>query len=252
MKVVLIGSGNVASVLGRRILRAGHEVIEVISRNESHAKALASELDCDHSTIFATISDHADIYVVAVSDNALVDLSTELHFQNKIAVHTAGSVPKNILQHASKNFGVLYPLQTLRKEIKTDFEIPILIDANTQETVAVIEDFAKTISNHVQIADDTSRANVHVAATIINNFSNHLFALAENYCIQQKIDFTLLVPLIEETAKRTEQFSPAQMQTGPAIRQDMQTIQLHLKLLENFPELKRIYKLFTESIQKKP
>jgi hypothetical protein len=92
---------------------------------------------------------------------------------------------------------------------------------------------------------------LHVAATIVNNFSNHLFALAENYCDQQKIDFKLLVPLIEETAKRTEQFSPSQMQTGPAIRNDIQTIQIHLEVLENFPELKRFYELFTESIQKK-
>src|SRR5579863_2087169 len=139
MKVVMIGSGNVATVLGRRILQAAHEVTEVISRNESHAKTLANELHCDYSSNFARISDHADICIVAVSDHALVDLSTELQFQNKIAVHTAGSVSKNILQQISKNFGVLYPLQSLRKEIRTDFEIPLLIDANTEETLAVIE-----------------------------------------------------------------------------------------------------------------
>jgi len=251
MKVVIIGSGNVATVLGRRILHAEHEIIEVIGKNETHAKILADELHCDYSNNFVNISDHADIYIIAVSDNALSDLATQLQFQNKIAVHTAGSVSKNILQDVSKNFGVFYPLQTLRKEIKADLEIPILIDGNTEDTLAVIEDFAKTISDNVQTADDNTRSQLHVAATIVNNFSNHLFALAENYCDQQKIDFKLLIPLIEETAKRTEQFSPSQMQTGPAIRNDMQTIQSHLQLLENSPELKKIYELFTESIQKK-
>jgi predicted short-subunit dehydrogenase-like oxidoreductase (DUF2520 family) len=250
MKVVIIGSGNVATVLGRRILHAEHEIIEVISRNENHAKILADELRCDYSNNFVNISDHADIYIVAVSDDALADLSTQLQFQNKIVVHTAGSVSKNILQDVSKNFGVLYPLQTLKKEIKTDYEIPMLIDANTEDTLAVVEDFAKTISDNVQFADDDTRMQLHVAATIVNNFSNHLFALTENFCDQQKIDFKLLVPLIEETAKRTEQFSPSQMQTGPAIRNDIQTIQTHLQLLENFPELKRFYELFTESIQR--
>jgi predicted short-subunit dehydrogenase-like oxidoreductase (DUF2520 family) len=249
MKVVIIGSGNVATVLGRRILHAEQEIIEVVSKNENHAKILADELHCDYSNNFVNISHHADIYMVAVSDNALTDLSNHLQFQNKIVVHTAGSVSKNILQNVSKNFGVLYPLQTLRKEIKTDLEIPILIDANTEDTLAVVEDFAKTISDNVQIADDNTRLQLHVAATIVNNFSNHLFALAENYCTQQKIDFKLLVPLIEETAKRMEQFSPSQMQTGPAIRYDMQTVQSHLQLLESFPELKKIYELFTESIQ---
>jgi predicted short-subunit dehydrogenase-like oxidoreductase (DUF2520 family) len=250
MKVVIIGSGNVATVLGRKILRAEHEITEVVSKNENHAKILADELHCDHSNNFVNISDQADLYIIAVSDNALTDLSIQLHFQNKIAVHTAGSVYKNILQDVSKNFGVLYPLQTLRKEIKTDLEIPILIDGNTEDTLAVIEDFAKTISDNVQTADDDTRMRLHVAATIVNNFSNHLFALAEKYCDQQKIDFKLLVPLIEETAKRTEQFSPSQMQTGPATRRDMQTIETHLQLLENFSELKKIYELFTESIQK--
>jgi predicted short-subunit dehydrogenase-like oxidoreductase (DUF2520 family) len=250
MKVVIIGSGNVATVLGRRILHAEHEIIEVVSKNEAHTKILADELHCDYSNNFINISDQADLYIVAVSDNALTDLATQLRLQNKIVVHTAGSVSKNILQDMSKNFGVLYPLQTLRKEIKTDIKIPILIDANTAETLAVIEDLAKTISDNVQIANDDTRMQLHVAATIVNNFSNHLFALAEKYCDKQKIDFKLLIPLIEETAKRTEQFSPSQMQTGPAIRHDMQTIQLHLQLLENFPELKKIYELFTKSIQK--
>jgi predicted short-subunit dehydrogenase-like oxidoreductase (DUF2520 family) len=249
MKVVIIGSGNVATVLGTRILHAEHEIIEVISKNETHAKTLADELHCDYSNNFVNISDHADIYIIAVSDNALTDMSIQLQFQNKIAVHTAGSVSKNILQNVSKNFGVLYPLQTLRKELKADLEIPILIDGNTGETLAAIEDFAKTISDSVQTADDSTRSQLHVAATIVNNFSNHLFALAENYCDKQKIDFKLLIPLIEETAKRTEQFSPSQMQTGPAIRRDMETIQSHLQLLDNFPELKKIYELFTESIQ---
>jgi predicted short-subunit dehydrogenase-like oxidoreductase (DUF2520 family) len=249
MKVVIIGSGNVATVLGRRILRAEHEIIEVISKNETNAKSLADELHCDYSNNLVNISDHSDFYIVAVSDNVLADLSAQLQFQNKIVVHTAGSISKNILQNVSNNFGALYPLQTLRKEIKTDFKIPFLIDGNTEETLVVVDDFAKTISDNVQTADDNTRLQLHVAATIVNNFSNHLFALTENYCNQQKIDFKLLIPLIEETAKRTEQFSPLQIQTGPAIRHDVQTVQSHLKQLANFPELKKIYELFTESIQ---
>src|SRR5271170_7853019 len=130
MKVVIIGSGNTATVLGRRIVHAEHEIIEVVSKNETNAKILADELQCDYSNSFTNISDQADFYIIAVSDNALADLIKEFSLQNKIVVHTAGSVSKNILQSVTKNYGVLYPLQTLRKEIKTDFEIPFLIDAN--------------------------------------------------------------------------------------------------------------------------
>ena len=252
MKVVIIGSGNTATVLGRRIAHAEHEIIEVVSKNETNAKILADELQCDYSNSFTNISDQADFYIIAVSDNALADLIKEFSLQNKLVVHTAGSVSKNILQSVTKNYGVLYPLQTLRKEIKTDFEIPFLIDGNSEDVLTIISDFARTISDNVQIADDNTRLKLHVAGTIVNNFSNHLFTLIQEYCNQQKIEFRLLMPLIEETAIRAEQFPPSQIQTGPAIRRDMQTIQNHLLLLENFPELKKIYELFTESIQKNP
>ncbi len=249
MKVVIIGSGNTATVLGRRIAFAEHEIIEVVSKNETHAKILADELQCDYSNSFINISDQADFYLIAVSDNALPGLIKEFSLQNKLVVHTAGSVSKNILQPVTKNYGVLYPLQTLRKEIKTIFEIPFLTDANSEDALTIINDFAGTISDNVQFADDDARLKLHVAATIVNNFGNHLFALTEDYCNGQKVDFRLLLPLIEETAMRIKQFSPSQMQTGPAIRHDVETIQKHLLLLENFPELKKLYQIFTESIR---
>jgi predicted short-subunit dehydrogenase-like oxidoreductase (DUF2520 family) len=253
MKVILIGSGNTATVLGRKMLKAGHVIIQVMSSNQTHAATLAEELRCSYSDKLENISLQGDLYLLAVTDSALPDLSKQLRLENKIALHTAGSVPKNILQPVSKNFGVLYPLQTLHKEIKRNFDIPLLIDASSADTLALVGDFAGnfagTISQNVHIASDDTRRKLHLAATIVNNFSNHLFALTEAYCRQQDVDFKLLIPLIEETAKRTEQFSPAQIQTGPSIRQDTKTLRAHLRLLENFSGLKKIYKIFTKSIQ---
>ncbi len=249
MKVVIIGSGNVATILGRRILKAEHEIIQVISRNELHAKPLAAELGCDYATDLSKISLLADLYIIAVSDNAIEDIAHSISLSNKIMVHTAGSVSKNILQRTSKNYGVLYPLQSLRKETNINVKIPLLTDANTEETLTFITDFAKTISAEVQFADDYARLQLHIAAIIVNNFTNHLYTLTADFCKQQNVDFGLLLPLIKETADRLEHFRPAEMQTGPAIRRDERTIQTHLELLNGFHELKKIYQLFTESIQ---
>ena len=85
-------------------------------------------------------------------------------------------------------------------------------------------------------------------AVMVNNFTNHLYALIEKYCKDEGLDFYLLLPLIQETAARLEDASPSKTQTGPAIRGDDATIEKHLDLLNKYPQLKKIYELFTESI----
>src|ERR1700749_1772393 len=122
MQVSIIGSGNVATVLGRRIIAADHEIVQVMSREVAHAKILADEFHCDYTDDVKKVFPAADLYIFAVSDNSIEDLASGLHLKNKIALHRAGSVSKNFLQAVSKNYGVLYPLQTLRKEIHSDIE----------------------------------------------------------------------------------------------------------------------------------
>ncbi|MEI9934279.1 MAG: DUF2520 domain-containing protein [Ferruginibacter sp.] len=185
----------------------------------------------------------------AISDNALYELD-EFNFGNKIALHTAGSVSIDVLKNISANYGVLYPLQSLRKERVTIPEIPLLINGNTEDTISEIENFAKTISPLVSITTDKQREKLHLAAVIVNNFANHLFTMTEDYCIKEKLDFNMLFPLINETAQRLHYYSPAEMQTGPAIRKDTITIDKHLKLLSDFPELKYIYTKLSESINR--
>ena len=196
------------------------------------------------------IDKSADLYLVALNDTALYDLNTSFHLGNKLILHTAGSVPKDILKDISINYGVLYPLQSLRKEMNYLHEIPFLIDGNTEENITLIEEFAKTISDTVTKSSDEERLKLHVAAVVVSNFTNHLYALAEEFCINENIDFKLLVPLIKETAARIENYSPEEVQTGPAMRNDIFTLDKHLRLLSNHPKLKYIYLKLTDSIMK--
>ena len=179
MRVVIIGSGNVASVLGRLLKQKGHEIVQVISRNAVHAQILASELQCPCSDNNSSVDMSAGLYLVAVSDGALYELNKSFHLGNKLILHTAGSVPKDILKDISVNYGVLYPLQSLRREMDYPSDIPFLIDGNTEETITFTEDFAKTISGTVAKACDEERLKLHVAAVVVSNFTNHLYALAE-------------------------------------------------------------------------
>ena len=250
MRIVIFGSGNVASVLGRLCKKNGHEIIQVISRNAAHAKILADELNCGFADYTGTADTNAELYLVAVNDGALYDLNNKIHIGNKLIVHTAGSVSKEVLKDVSVNYGVLYPLQSLRKEMEYAGEIPFLVDGNTGEIITVVEDLAKTISSKVTKANDEERLKMHVAAVVVSNFTNHLYALAEDFCKKENIDFKLLFPLIKETACRIDIISPADAQTGPAARNDIFTLDKHLQLLSDHPKLKYIYLKLTDSIMK--
>jgi predicted short-subunit dehydrogenase-like oxidoreductase (DUF2520 family) len=248
MRIVIIGSGNVATILGRLIQKAGHEILQVVSRDATHARALAGELQSSYADQDGTIDKNADLYLIAVKDSALYELNKSFNVGNKLVLHTAGSISKDVLQSISTNYGVLYPLQSLRKEMDTTAVIPLLIDGNTNEAIVLIEDFAHSISDSVSVAGDEERLKLHVAAVIVSNFTNHLYALAEQFCVQENVDFKMLVPLIRETADRVAGNSPAAVQTGPALRNDIFTLDKHLRLLNAYPKLKYLYLKFTESI----
>lgn len=248
MNVAIIGSGNTASVLGRLLKHNNHNIVQIASRNPAHAKLLADELGAKHTDLKGLIDITADIYIVSVSDAAITECFHFLKVHNKPVFHTAGSVSKDILKSVSDNYGVIYPLQTLRKEMLEIPEIPILIDTNNKSTLSLILELAINISNDVRIVDEEFRMKTHMAAVVVNNFTNHLYALAENYCKMEQLDFGLLKPLIKETAIRIEHLSPSKVQTGPAVRNDVKTIDKHMNLLNSYPELKALYLKLSNSI----
>ncbi|MES2773678.1 MAG: Rossmann-like and DUF2520 domain-containing protein [Bacteroidota bacterium] len=249
MKVSIIGSGNAATVLGRKIKAARHQVLQVYSRNMHHAEKLAEELQCSATDAWSAITLEADIYLVALSDAAIPEAAAMLRPKKGLVLHTAGSVSMEVLKGTSVNYGVLYPLQSLRKEKKEYENIPLLVDGNTADDLCLAEDFATTLSNQVQKADDAYRLKLHVAAVLVNNFTNHLYSLAATFCDQEQVRFGLLQPLIEETATRLKEYDPRAVQTGPAVRNDQPTIDRHLQLLAAYPDLQKVYEVITESIR---
>jgi predicted short-subunit dehydrogenase-like oxidoreductase (DUF2520 family) len=248
MDIVIIGTGNTATVLGRKLKLAGHRIVQVFGRDTSAASNLAYELDTESTNYWNVVCRDADIYILAVSDIAIEEVLRELHLPTKIIVHTAASVSKDVLKNASVHFGVFYPLQSLKKEAGHVPDIPIIIDASDPSTLKELEQLAHSISDKVFEAGDEKRMKLHLAAVFCNNFVNHLYALAEGYCREEGLDFDLLHPLIEETAARLKEIAPSQSQTGPALRNDRTTIEKHLQLLQQYPELKKIYEIFTASI----
>jgi len=249
MKISIIGSGNTATVLGKLLKQNGNTIHQVYGRNTAAVTNLAQALNAGIQPDLVSLDKTSDLYIIAVKDDAVAEVSDQLRLDDKIVVHTCGSISMNVLKDTSAKYGVLYPLQSLRKELNYLPAIPFLVDGSDEETKQVIFDLASTISSNVMMADDAQRLQYHLTAIIVSNFSNHLFTLAKQYCDAHNTNFSLLLPLIEETVQRLHQYDPLKMQTGPAARGDEAVIQKHLQLLDDAPQLKNIYALMTQSIQ---
>lgn len=250
MRIVMIGSGNTATVLSVLIKKAGHELVQVVSRNIEHARTLAAVYGAATGSLKDGHFSEADIYILALNDAALESIHSIKALKNKFIAHTAGSVSMNVLKDCSDQYGVLYPLQTLSKFTEHIPDIPFLVDGNTPENRHKILGFAKSLSGKVIEADDKERMGYHVAAVFVSNFSNHMYALGELFCKKERLEFDTLFPLINEVTERVNHYSPFLTQTGPAIRDDVFTLNRHLQILTPYPELRYAYLKMTESIIK--
>ena len=246
IKVVLIGSGNVASHLIQVMQSvAGVALVQVFARNPNSLLHLLpkEKITADYQKIAA-----ADVYIISVSDNAIAEVSEKFPFENRLVVHTSGSSALAVLHNKNRK-GVFYPLQTFTKNKKIDFTpIPICIEAENEHDTALLEELAHCISQKVFQINSAQRKSLHVAAVFVCNFTNHLYQIGNEICKENNVPFEILHPLIQETAQKIRKLSPKEAQTGPALRNDSKTIEKHINFIEN-PTYKLIYQLLTQSIQ---
>lgn len=253
MKIVLIGAGNVGWHLGHRLKECRQQLLQVFSRGEENASQLGERLGVPFTTDLQTIDRSADLYILAVHDDAIPSVAEQLAaagLQDRLTVHTSGATPMQVFSGKLNRYGVFYPLQTFSKGRETDFKmIPVCIDAKEEMDRQLLNDLALQLSRAVFRISDEQRAVLHVAAVFVNNFTNHLFHIGHSILEKEQLPFELLLPLIQETAAKVLEASPDSMQTGPAIRGDEATIRRHLDYLERFPRYRQLYDLFTNSIR---
>jgi len=252
MDVCLIGAGNLATQLGLALTEKGHKVVQIWSRTASSAAELASKLECPYTTEISLIYAGADVYIIAVSDQAIEEVLGMRSWGSALVVHTAGSIPMDILAPYCTNFGVFYPFQTFTAAKTVDFDrIPVCIEASTPQNLEFLSILAHSLSQNIRIVDSVQRQQIHLAAVFVCNFVNHLYSIGEELLLEKGLDFDLLKPLILETADKMVAHSPQSSQTGPAVRNDTNVINKHLAMLADHPDLKNIYALVSERIIQK-
>ncbi|NET34649.1 MAG: DUF2520 domain-containing protein [Cyanothece sp. SIO1E1] len=250
-RIVLIGAGNMATVMGKALLHAGLHISQVFNRTLASAEILADHLTCPYTDKLDQLHREADLYLLCVSDQAIEPLLPRLSFlDHKLIAHTSGATPGSIFRGHFSRYGVFYPLQSLSKSQPIELsKVPFCVDANREADLVKLEKLAQQLSQHVYRIDDQQRSLLHVAAVFVNNFSNHLYDLMDQWLEEEDIPFDLLRPLILGGAQKVQRLSPREAQTGPAVRSDLNTVKRHLEILqEKRPELVKLYKILTESI----
>ena len=254
MKIVFIGAGRLAFNLGRAMLAAGHDILQVYSRTMESASAMAMTVGGMPTTDVTSITGDADVYIVAVSDAAMPELIPLVckGREHKVFVHTAGSMPVDVFGGMALHYGVLYPMQSFSKECEVDFGgIPCFIEANDDYAMDVIKRLAASVSEKVTPLSSEDRKYLHLAAVFACNFVNHCFAISSDILAAHGLGFDVMYPLIDETVRKVHSIEPAKAQTGPAIRYDENVIRSQSALLRGNPLVKDIYERMSMSIHRK-
>lgn len=246
MKIVIIGSGNVAFHLAKAFTQNNIEVSQIFGRNEVELNKISEELNIPYST--KELAD-ADLYLISVSDSAVEQVSDLIKTEKALVAHTSGSLPLEILKGNYRKAS-FYPLQTFSKTKNLEYsKIPFFIEAENQIDEKSLFELASLISDHVETSDYEKRKYIHLTAVFACNFVNHLFARAKEISDSQDLPFQYFIPLIDETVEKIHHLEPKLAQTGPAVRGDERILKLHEELIKDEQHLK-VYQLMNESIKK--
>ena len=235
MRIVIIGRGRLATNLEHALLTAGHEVVSVNSRT------------------LESLPFEADVFIVAVKDAALADVirAATKGRENQLFVHTAGSMPMDLFEGLTAHYGVFYPMQTFSKERMVDFnDISVFLETNDEISMERLKKLAATLTTHIYELDSEGRKHLHLAAVFACNFVNHCYALSAEVLAAKDLPFSVMLPLVDETARKVHEMAPKDAQTGPAVRGDQNVMQMQANMLAGHPAVKQIYEALSNDIRR--
>ena len=245
MKISIIGAGNVGINLFETLIKKkGLKIVSLFNRSIekilSHRKKTFITNNMDEIK-------KSDIYIISTNDDSIEKVSNQLKGRGGLILHTSGSTEMKILS-VHKDFGVLYPLQTLTRDKLCDFKkVPVCIEGNSTFNIKKLKKLVTIIGSKCYQVDSKQRLALHVSAVFACNFTNYLFSIAHDICAENKIPFEIFFPLIRETIEKIEKNDPSKIQTGPAIRKDLNTIKKHLNFIKS-KNSKKIYSILTQAI----
>jgi predicted short-subunit dehydrogenase-like oxidoreductase (DUF2520 family) len=246
MKISIIGSGNIATFFAIKLMQEGNIIHQIISEKVNRASELAYKVNAQVVVNLTGLDDNIDALFVAIPDDEIKKIN--LHV-NTVVIHCSGTCQLVDVEKYSTDVGCIWPIYSITKNnLPNHKNIPFVINYNTNKAKMIVEQIANCLSNQVQFLNDEQKKIAHLTATISNNFSNHLFTIAHDICVQNNIPFALLIPILELTIHKLNTSSPANNQTGPALRGDKTTMDTHLALLANDTKMQELYEAMSAMI----
>lgn len=247
----MVGTGNTAWFMATRLIKSGYSCKGVYGRNKENAQKLAAAINSIVLNNYSDIKDDADCCILAISDHAISTVAANFSFEQTTFIHTAGSISRMVLEPYARHAGVIWPIYSIVKDnLPRHREIPVTIKGSTEHAEQTLKKLAGAITDIHYTVSWEQRQWLHLTAVLCNNFTNHLMAVSEQICRKQQIPFSLLYPIVNQTAERIKQASPQKLQTGPARRGDQATIDKHKELLQHNPDWLELYRAVTTSIDK--
>lgn len=245
------GAGRLAGILCTELFRRGHRIDLIVSPTQKHGPALAHSCNTEWSTEL-TFPSTTELIIVSVPDSKIEEVLSEIRCdKNTVVVHTSGSTGIDVFPSKTQKFGVFYPLQTFSPGRTPSFtELPVFIEASSGEVSDMLNETALSLGAKPCYCETEKRRILHMAAVFANNFSNHMLTLADDIAGKAGYSFSELKPLVTETFAKALENGPASSQTGPAVRNDKNTIRKHMELLSFDHDLEKIYDNVSGSIIK--
>jgi len=252
-RVSIAGAGKVARQMALWLKSKGVELVQIYNRTPKAAEELVELVGGNTTAIYdwKEFNPEVDMVIIAVSDDAIAGISAKLPPTEAVVVHTSGARPMDDLKNLKRR-GVFYPLQTFTAEQTADFhQVPLCIEGNDAEVQELLKTCCVVWGAPVYQLNSAQREVLHIAAVVANNFTNHLWGRSFDLLKQNDIDPGILYALMMETMRKAIHLNPHDIQTGPAVRGDKETIRRHLEKLKDDANLREIYELLTQSIEQK-
>lgn len=254
MRISIIGNGNLAQSIAQIFFKTSQELVEMYAPNFSALSVFCKTVNAQPLKELSKLNTNIDILIIAITDSAIRQVVTEIPKGNFVLAHTSGSIAMDVFEEANvKNYGVFYPLYSFLKAQAEDFsEIPIMLESVNETSNKWLHRLANKLSNNISVVNSQDRKKYHMAGILVNNFTNHLWAICQEMLDNSGLAFENLKPILKETANnamKSEQLYD--LQTGPAKRNNQKIINSHIELLEDNKDLQELYQCMTRLITKK-
>jgi predicted short-subunit dehydrogenase-like oxidoreductase (DUF2520 family) len=250
----LVGPGRAGSAFARSWLAAGGSLADVIARDPAAAREAVARLGGGTPRGVAELDADCDILVLAVPDDAIAAVSGALagRLRCRAAFHLSGALPASALEALrpfGASLGALHALRVFTGSAEETWAGAFVAIEGDAGSLSLAEQIVGAVGGHAHRIAPESKPLYHAAATLAAGGTVALISLAARAWVHAGIPESearqALAELAEHAAAAATSRDFADAFTGPIARRDRGTLRVHRDALAAFPDLARLYRLFT-------